>query len=68
MSVGVRRWLAFFGGCVAGLGLGGLVRSAVPWYGHNPADYGTYAVPDLWIAGLVVGAGLGMAIAATIRQ
>lgn len=68
MGIGARRWLAFAGGCVAGLGLGGLANSAVISYGNNPGSYGVNAKPAMWFACLVIGAGLGMAIAAMIRE
>jgi hypothetical protein len=53
---------------VAGLGLGGLASSAVIWYGNNPGSYSVNAKPEMWFACLIIGAGLGMAIAATIRE
>ena len=77
MKARTRRWFAFLGGCVVGIGLGGLasgVGSDLTYYAqtayklqHPLSGVGinNYA-PTMWIACLIIGAGLGAALAAVI--
>ena len=69
MSVSSRRWAAFAGGCLVGIGLGALtsaVNSAANWYANYPDITNGTAAPTsaMWIACLIIGAGLGTALAA----
>jgi hypothetical protein len=70
-----RRLLAFLGGCAIGVGLGGLasgLSSIANYYliqymmvrFVNVPDIGT--APTVWMACLIIGAGLGVALAAMI--
>jgi hypothetical protein len=71
MGVGTRRWLAFAGGCVMGIGIGGIASGAVGaanYYIHYPNITSATAAPAMWLASLLFGVGLGMAIAAAIRE
>ena len=72
-----RRLLAFLGGCAIGVGLGGLasgVSSIANYYliqymmvrFVNVPDIGTAPTVWMWMACLVIGAGLGAALAAMI--
>src|SRR5262249_4499940 len=72
-------WAAFAGGCLAGVGLGGLTRGVsndVNYFVQeaynlqhplNGVDIANHA-PTMWGACLVLGAGLGTALAAMIRE
>lgn len=78
MNVGARRWLAFAGGCAVGVGLGGLTSGAVSDLNYylsittniqiatGPGTMGPPAAPTMWIACLIIGMGLGTALAAMI--
>ena len=73
MSVSSRRWAAFAGGCLVGIGLGALtsaVNSAANWYANYPniTDGTAASTSAMWIACLIIGAGLGTALAAMIRE
>jgi hypothetical protein len=65
-----RRWLAFLGGCLAGLGLGGITSifnqaiEAIEL--HVDSGFQDVSQPNLWIASIAVGIGLGGALAAMI--
>jgi hypothetical protein len=68
MEARTRRWLAFLGGCVVGIGLGGLTNDAISdvnWFVRN-GQPGTGGAPTMWGACLIIGAGLGAALAALI--
>jgi hypothetical protein len=70
-GVWVRRCVALAGGCIAGLGLGGFasgVNNAVNWYVHYPDVTSSTAASTVWLPCLFIGVGLGLAIAATIRE
>ena len=67
----VRRFIAFAGGCLAGIGLGGIasgINNAINWYKNYPDVSSVTAGPTMWLSCIVVGAGLGIAVAATIRD
>jgi hypothetical protein len=72
-----RRLFAFLGGCVIGVGLGVLasgLSSIANYYliqymmvrFVNVPDIGTAPTVWVWIACLIIGAGLGVALAAMI--
>lgn len=67
----VRRCFAFAGGCVVGIGLGGIadgINNAINWYKNYPNVSNVTAGPTIWLACIVVGVGLGIVAAATIRD
>jgi len=79
MKASTRRWLAFAGGCVVGVGLGGLTSGAVSDLNYymtlttniqitNGSTTTGPAAPTMWIACLIIGAGLGAALAALISK
>ena len=71
-----RRLVAFLGGCAIGVGLGGLVSGVsamanyyliqymIVRFRDVPAETGN--APTVWVACLVIGVGLGAALAARI--